>query len=162
MASAPQFQTKPETTKSPPDMSGGLLTQTMFDVTVLTGKQIVVLGGVQCGKSTLADELQAALGYEVFRTDDLIETLEWSECSQAAMHWLFRPGSYILEGMAMARSLRRALQHSDLRPCTDIVRLTRPHVTLSKGQAAMSAGEVIVWRGVLPELYARGVTVHDV
>lgn len=100
-------------------------------------------------------------------TDDLIEQCKhlgrdaWSEASRIASTWLDEPGPWIIEGVAMARALRKWREaHPGERPPVDrVIRLTTPHVELVKGQAAMAKGEETVWREIVMWLIDSGVLV---
>lgn len=141
--------------------------------------RIVILGGPKTGKTTLANAWFEAHdwphdapdcdGCGVLRhTDDLIEQCKhlgrdaWSEASRIASTWLDEPGPWIIEGVAMARALRKWRdQHPGERPPVDrVIRLTTPHVELSKGQAAMAKGEETVWAEVEPWLRQHGVSIE--
>ena len=126
--------------------------------------RIVICGGPRTGKTTLARKL----GGEVFvgdpaevRTirhmDDLIAETCWlgrdgwsAACRTVASEWLPAPGPWIIEGVAMARALRKWREaHPGAAPPVDrVIRLTAPYRELSKGQATMAKGEETVWREI--------------
>lgn len=120
--------------------------------------RIVILGGPKTGKTTLATQIAYGDGGDrtftrspvppsIRHTDDLIH-FGWSEASQhIADEWLTQPGPWIIEGVAVVRALRKWREaHPGERPPVDrVIRLTTPHVALSKGQAAMAKGEETVW-----------------
>jgi hypothetical protein len=101
-------------------------------------------------------------------TDDLIEQTAhlgkdgWSEASRLASEWLDEPGPWIIEGVAMARALRkwREAHPGEPPPVDRVIRLTAPYETLSKGQAAMAKGEETVWLEIVEWLLA-GVDAGD-
>lgn len=139
--------------------------------------RIVITGGPRTGKTTLANsfELHGA-GCRVRQgggdctcarsllrhTDDLME-LGWSEASQAAALWLDEPGPWIIEGVAVSRALRkwRAAHPGAAPPVDRVIRLTTPHVELTKGQAAMAKGEETVWAEVEPWLRDSDVDIDE-
>lgn len=139
--------------------------------------RIVICGGPRTGKTTfaavLAEQAQVAAVsggsveaglYGVHHTDDLIEQCKhlgkdaWSEASRIASTWLDEPGPWVIEGVAMARALRkwRDAHPGEPPPVDRVMRLTAPHVTLVKGQEAMAKGEEAVWQEILPWLHAHG------
>lgn len=114
--------------------------------------RIVILGGPRTGKTTLADQMFGwhklnGQSMTLYHTDDIIH-LGWSEASQhVADEWLTQPGPWIIEGVAVARALRKWREaHPGERPPVDrVIRLTEPHVELNKGQSTMAKGEASVW-----------------
>ena len=66
----------------------------------------------------------------------------------------------IVEGVAVARALRKALGQTAGRPCDRLLVLERPRLELSPGQRAMAKGVDTVLAEILPELRARGVAVE--
>lgn len=111
--------------------------------------RIVICGGPRTGKTTLARELEVITARDPRHTDDLVH-LGWSEASQAAALWLDEPGPWIIEGVAMSRALRkwRDAHPGEPPPVDKVIRLTTPHVELTKGQAAMAKGEETVWQEI--------------
>jgi hypothetical protein len=141
--------------------------------------RIVILGGPRTGKTTLSKSMSRVHGarpqtvgmdgyVNVSHTDDLIEQCKhlgkdaWSEASRIASTWLDAPGPWIIEGVAMSRALRKWREaHPGERPPVDrVIRLTTPHVELTKGQAAMAMGEATVWAEVEPWLLESGLTIE--
>lgn len=130
--------------------------------------RIVILGGPKTGKTTLASQMYLHDGRsyherpKVRHTDDLIH-LGWSEASAAAALWIDEPGPWIIEGVAMARALRKWREaHPGERPPVDrVIRLTEPHVALTPGQATMAKGEETVWQEIAGWLLGEGVMMDD-
>lgn len=133
--------------------------------------RICITGGPKTGKTTLAERLFERHDWphaqpncdgcgQLYHTDDLIH-LGWSEASQAATAWLDEPGPWIIEGVAVVRALRKWRdQHPGEPPPVDrVIRLTTPHVELSKGQATMAKGEETVWQEIAGWLLGSGVTM---
>ena len=118
--------------------------------------RIVICGGPRTGKTTLAVHTAGDLfgcgvdGVRLRHTDDLIGTHDWSAASAEAMTWLDAPSPWIIEGVAMSRALRkwRDAHPGEPPPVDKVIRLTTPHVTLTKGQAAMAKGEETVWQEI--------------
>jgi len=132
--------------------------------------RIVILGGPRTGKTTLAMSTgQETATAPVRHSDDLIEELKhlgkdaWSEGSRRVAEWLDAPGPWIIEGVALARALRkwREAHPGEPPPVDKIIRLTTPHVALTKGQAAMAKGEETVWQEIAGWLLGEGVAMDD-
>lgn len=138
--------------------------------------RICIVGGPRTGKTTLATEMantgefrwdpalsetQAyGMGLDRLRhTDDLIATHDWSAASLEVSSWLDAPGPWIIEGVALSRALRkwREAHPGEPPPVDKVIRLTTPHVALTKGQATMAKGEETVWQEIAGWLYAAGV-----
>jgi len=125
---------------------------------------LAIAGGPRSGKTTLATELALRSGTALLSTDDLIG-LGWSEASQAvAARMLTASADLIVEGVAVARAIRKALAQAAGRPCDRLVLLAgrrREAGPASPGQAAMAKGVDTVLAEILPELAARGVELVD-
>jgi hypothetical protein len=122
--------------------------------------RIVICGGPQVGKTTLAASLAERTGISVRHTDDLVGQLEWSDASLAVSTWLDAPGAWLVEGAACARALRKwLLRNPTGKPCDIVVALKTPHAERSRGQAAMGKGCETVFAAIADELRARGVTI---
>jgi hypothetical protein len=147
--------------------------------------RIAICGGPRTGKTTLAGKLvedghrdydrrlrdATALKHAlllhipptVSHTDDLMH-LGWSEASDAvARLWLPLPGPWIIEGVALARALRkwRKAHPGEPPPVDRVIRLTTPHVDLTPGQAAMAKGEETVWQEIAGWLLGEDVAMDD-
>jgi len=120
----------------------------------------VVCGVPRAGKTTLGLVLARAAGVTLGSTDNLIGTHDWSEASAEAALWLGREGSYVLEGVAMVRALRKFLEKSDAKPCDRVIWMPAPRVVLSPGQHVMAQGCRTIWNEVRPALLARRVEVE--
>lgn len=124
-------------------------------------RRTVIIGGPRTGKTTLALQFADDFGCAVHHLDDLIQTHNWSEASEAASHYFDRPGPWIVEGVAAVRALRKWLARSETgKPCDVILTLMMPRVELTKGQSAMAKGVATVWREIAHELVARGVVLQ--
>lgn len=125
---------------------------------------LAIAGGPRSGKTTLATELALRSGTALLSTDDLIG-LGWSEASQAvAARMLTATADLIVEGVAVARALRKVLAQTAGRPCDRLVLLAgrrREAGPASPGQVAMAKGVDTVLAEILPELAARGVELVD-
>lgn len=125
---------------------------------------VCITGGPRTGKSWLGEHLALTSGTALLRTDDLIP-LGWSAASQAAAARLMTAhADLIVEGVAVARALRKALDESRERPCDRLIVLRgrRPEAGDElPGQASMAKGIETVLAGILPELVRRGVEVEE-
>lgn len=129
--------------------------------------RICITGGPRTGKTTLAGEIvcerglvdPTLIGARVRHTDDLMH-LNWSEAShRVARQWLNEPGSWIVEGVAVSRALRKwREQNPDQPPPVDrVIYLRTPHEELTPGQRSMAKGVETVHREIEPWLEAHNV-----
>jgi adenylate kinase family enzyme len=109
--------------------------------------RIVICGWPASGKSRLADELASKFGIQtVYHTDSLVRTHQWSEASEAASFWFDEPGSWIIEGVAVPRALRKWIaRHPDDDPPFDQF-IIMP-VPDDKQQAEMKPGQITMGKG---------------
>ena len=124
--------------------------------------RICITGGPRTGKTTLAASLGA--GMPVTNCDDFIG-MGWSESSAHVATLLERPGPWVIEGVQVARALRKWLAAhvpivTDSRPCDRLIILRTPHVELTPGQRSMAKGVDTVLAEILPALRALGVEVE--
>lgn len=121
--------------------------------------QILIAGVPRAGKTTLAERLGGEHRLKPLHTDDLID-LGWSGASSVASSWMSRPGSWILEGVAVPRALRKWLVGNSGVPADVVYWLESERETLAAGQLAMAAGCRTVWGEILPDLTARGTRIE--
>lgn len=121
--------------------------------------RIVVAGGPRTGKTTLAKELGSRLGARVRSTDSLIAAHDWSAASDEVGRWLDGDGSWIVEGVAVVRAIRKWLARASGPVPFAVVWLERPVVAQTRAQAAMHKGCETVWAEVRPMLIERGASV---
>lgn len=125
---------------------------------------VCITGGPGTGKSWLGEAMALTSGTTLLRTDDLI-ALSWSQASQAvAARMLTTTGDLIVEGVAVPRALRKALDQTDGRPCDRLVllRARRPERGVaSSGELVMAKGLLTVLHQIFAELVERGVEVVD-
>lgn len=109
--------------------------------------RICITGGPKTGKTTMANRMSLGATPDVRHTDDLIASHDWSAASLEASKWFDEPGPWIIEGVAVSRALRkwRDAHPGEPPPVDRVIRLTKPHVELLKGQATMAKGEATVW-----------------
>jgi hypothetical protein len=74
--------------------------------------------------------------------------------------WLAEPGKWIIEGVTVARGIRRwlAAHPKDSFPAAIVV-LEQPRQRRTKGQRTMAKGVMKVWSEIEPELIRRGATI---
>lgn len=124
-------------------------------------RQIIILGGPQVGKTTLAETLSRKFDISTVHRSSDLEGLEWSESSEAASKWFSEPGDWICEGVQMARALRRWLKANPTEPLdADILTLESPLVPLLPGQVSMQKGVETVFQEIEAELAERGGRIH--
>lgn len=131
----------------------------------MSHQRIVIVGGPDTGKTTLAEKLSRETPFARVRsTDELIEQTDWSGVSRiVAEEWLEEPGPWVIEGVATARALRKWLQaHPDTgAPCDKVIVLAYPKVAEQKpGQVAMGKGVLTVFTQIAATLQERGVEVE--
>lgn len=124
-------------------------------------RRLVLAGGPRAGKTHLAAQLSEATATRRRGSDELL-SLGWSESSEAASYWFDEPGSWIVEGVTMARALRKWLaRNPEGMPADVIVHLGSPVTERNRGQHVMALGCETVWNEIRPELQARGVCLID-
>jgi hypothetical protein len=132
-------------------------------------QRVVLAGGPRTGKTTLAETIGALFGGRVYKTDDLIDSHDWSEASAECARWMkASPGPWIVEGVAAVRALRKWLDLNPTgTPCELVIWMGTPVVRRTPGQETMAKGCATVWngkpgeRGVLARLLDRGVMVEE-
>lgn len=125
-------------------------------------ERCIIAGGPRTGKSTLAVRAGERFKRAVKHADSLVGVKQWSDASEAVSRWFDEPGSWIVEGVAAPRALRKWLAaNPGKRLDATVLYLRDPIQVRSKGQAAMAKGVHTVWREILPELQDRGVTVVE-
>lgn len=93
--------------------------------------RILIIGGPRTGKTMLANRLGIQLGMLARHTDDVAAT-GWSEASQAASEWIDPDVSWIIEGVAMGRAMRKWLAANPGRPlAAKVILLGKAHETLT-------------------------------
>lgn len=121
----------------------------------------LIVGGPKTGKTSMGMRLASERGCRHLCTDpqDLCPAgvagapldLSWSENSLwVAQHWLELPGSWVIEGVAVPRALRKwqALHDGAPPPCDELIVLTEPHAALGAKQEQMTQALL----GVVEEL----------
>lgn len=125
--------------------------------------RVVIIGSPRSGKTTLAEKYgKLHPGLPVYHSDAFKE-MEWSKASDAACVWLESfSGRWLIEGVAMVRSLRKFLERwPDRKPCDVVMCLWRPFEDLSPGQASMAKGCRTIFDEIRPELERRGVRIQE-
>jgi KaiC/GvpD/RAD55 family RecA-like ATPase len=125
--------------------------------------RVCVAGGPKTGKTSYARHF--ADNTRVRHTDSIIgrfgeDRESWSRESEEVSRWMDEPGPWLIEGVTVARALRKWLaRNPEGKPCDVVVWLDKAHVERTKGQDSMSKATLTVFREVLPELERRGVRV---
>ena len=127
--------------------------------------RILMVGGPMRGKSTYARRFRVPRMCTDARsmvrdpdpdTEYLPEGLEWSAASAyVAEHWMTRPGPWLIEGVAVARALRKWYAVHDEAPAERVLLFVRPAATPTDGQERMAAGVMKAWHEVEARLRDR-------
>ena len=121
--------------------------------------RIAITGGPRTGKTVAARAVSLATGLPLVSTDDFI-ALGWSQASQHVADLLADNAPRIIEGVAVARALRKALRdRPEERPIDRLVILTEPKVEQTDGQRTMASGVDTVLEEILLDLQCLGVDV---
>ena len=119
--------------------------------------RIAIIGSPRAGKTTLGEQLQAALGLRLVSSDSLIE-LGWSKASDEVASMIeATPGIY--EGVTVVRALRKLVVRHETRPVDVVFVLSHPRVDLTSGQDAMRRGCETIFTEIEADLLKRGVVV---
>ncbi len=112
------------------------------------GQRIVITGGPTTGKTTLAKRMGGG------RSTDEVMGLGWNDASAEVSTWFDRPGPWIIEGVAIARALRKWRERNPGKdaPIDKLIRLTKPRQDLNVGQISMGKGIDTVLKGIMPWL----------
>ncbi len=119
-------------------------------------RKVLILGGPKTGKSTRAQ----GMGTPVLNTDHLRDR-GWGEDSAEVAQWMNKPGSWVIEGTAVVRGLRKWMtQNPDARlDGVEIVALNRPYGMRSEGQERMAKGCDTIWGQIRADAVRRGARV---
>lgn len=124
--------------------------------------RILITGWPRTGKTTLSAELGELHRVLARHTDDLIGRLDWSAASAEVAKWLEEPGPWIIEGVSVARVLRkyRDAHPDEPPPCERLIYLRTPHVELNARQAGMGKGVDSVISELEPWFAEHGLEVE--
>ncbi len=124
--------------------------------------RIAIVGVPGSGKSTLAATLARQHGLPVMHTDDLRGD-SWSLQGTRTAGLLNQPGDWIIEGVTVARGLRKWLKANPApnKPVETAVIMRTPYSGQSKGRARLGKGVLTVLEEILPDLRRRGVKIIE-
>lgn len=121
--------------------------------------KILIAGAPRTGKSTFAAQLSMQHGLPVLHTDDLIGSTDWSGASLEVMKWIEDNDHCIIEGVVVARALRKWLVNNEGSPADILYNLTEAKVEQTPGQITMAKGCGTVFAEIVQELLVRGCEV---
>ncbi len=134
-------------------------------------QRVCVTGGPKAGKTTYAEKRAEhylrtyGVPMKVRHTDAIVHAFgtdreSWSKESAAVAGWFDEPGPWLVEGVTVARALRKWLaSHPEGKPCDVVVWLEHPVAARTKGQETMAKATSTVFLEVVAELQKRGVQV---
>ena len=134
-------------------------------------QRVCVTGGPKVGKTTYADKRaehfvrEHGIPLPVRHTDAIVGAFgqdrdAWSKESEAVSGWFNEPGPWLIEGVTVARALRKWLKaNPEGKPCDVVVWLEHPVAERTKGQESMAKATATVFLEVVAELQRRGVQV---
>lgn len=124
--------------------------------------RILITGWPRAGKTTMSHELDEIHRLLARHTDDLIGKLDWSAASAEVAKWLEEPGPWIIEGVSVARALRKyhEAHPGEPPPCDRLIYLRTPHVELNTRQAGMGKGVDSVMAELEPWFMEHGLEVE--
>lgn len=119
--------------------------------------RIVIIGWPKSGKTTLART------FGTFRSTDSVMDRGWSEASEIVATWFDAPGSWVIEGVAVPRALRKWRdRHRGYKPPVDkVIRLGTLKAPIASGAATMGKGIDTVFAEIEPWLIAYGVEIEN-
>lgn len=127
--------------------------------------RVIICGGPNHGKSTLASLIADRYGLELKRTDSLLaggNDLHWSEQSLYVSRWFDQQGQWVIEGTTATRALRKWLDRNPRTVLQATVIYLRDAVAdQDPKQHAMSKGDWTVWNEVKAKLARHGVKVLE-
>ena len=122
-----------------------------------TALRIVIAGGPSAGKTTLAKQFGIL---NTKHTDD-VKALPWSEASDEVARWFNAPGAWVIEGVTVARALRKWLADNPTgKPADMAIFVEGARLELTSGQEAMRKGCLTGGGEIAEELEARGVVIE--
>ncbi len=125
-------------------------------------KRIAIVGVPGSGKTTYATKLSVQYALPVMHTDDLRGD-SWSLQGTHTAQLLNQPGGWIIEGVTVARGLRKWLKANPApnKPVETAVIMRTPYSQQSKGRARLGKGVLTVLEEILPDLRRRGVKLIE-
>lgn len=125
--------------------------------------RIGISGAPKTGKSTYSKSLASELNTTTRSTNEAMH-LGWSEASAEVSNWFDSASAsdWIIEGVALARALRKWLERNTQGKPLDklIITTNKPFESHTPGQDSMSKGIDKVMGEILPSLKARGVEIE--
>lgn len=114
--------------------------------------RLLITGGPKTGKTTLSATYR---DHFVRHTDDLID-LDWSEQSNRIVEWLNEQGTWVIEGVAVVRGLRKWLRANEQGlPFDHLIYMVKPWTGRTQGQRVMNTATRTIWNEIAPTVTTR-------
>ena len=121
-------------------------------------RRILIAGVPRAGKTTISEQIAAKQNLPLYHTDDLIESYDWAEQSEAVAALILSYDEYIIEGITVPRGIRKILPApipSDL-----IIWLPTPILTLTPGQTQMTKATHTIFNEVSPFIDFKALSIQ--
>lgn len=123
-------------------------------------ERTVIIGGPKSAKTTVATLAAERFKLKARYADSLIGSSDWSGISERVSEWFDAPGSWVVEGVATVRAVRKWLaSHPGQAPPFATVVMQGAIQQRGKAHQAMASGVTTIWNEIQPELEARGAKV---
>lgn len=125
----------------------------------MSKKKIAIAGRPGVGKTTLAKKLAEQMGLRLYHTDDLIGVVPFKDANDAMIKQLSDKESFIVEGVQVARMLRKGHRDQTFKPDKlIIVDSDQPVENRHKGLASLNHDPIEQWVLANPDVEIERIT----